>query len=502
MTWIDMLLLRRLMNKQSRVLSSSNHSAKSSNPISVTLENLQETFDGVHDAIAQNVASGSVDVSLFYIKSLIDEKQLQSNIIAPLMLTPQQSLKNGVVSSEIRHVDSLEEAIEHVLQGFVVIFAGSQVLSADVTSTLGRSIETSEEETIIYGPKDSLSELLEQNLTLVRRRLPTPNLKSRVYNVGSLSKTSAAVLHIDGITNPKFVDIAFEKMSQIDYDVFFDSSHVISFLEDHVNSIFPQFQQTDRPDAIAAALASGKIVWLIDNSPFALIAPVTFFDLFQSPEDYIHRWIVGTFLRMLRFFAYLLAIILTPLYVAMTTHHYYSIPLDILTVLMESRSGIPFSPLWEAFFMMLVLEILKEASLRMPTKSGQTLGIVGGIVIGQAAVDAGIASNIMIIHIAISAIASFLVPNYIMTDSGKIIQFALLFLAAWLGMWGVIFGLVCILIHLNNLTSLKQPYLAPLTPLFLKDWKDMLVRLPLRIMYERPARLQTVNRMRKGGKQP
>lgn len=466
----------------------------------VTLSRLQEAFNDVHDAIVQELTCNSNVVSLFYIGSLIEVNKLQSDIIAPLLLEPKQNLKDTVLSNEIRPIKTLAQAIESVLQGFVMLFNGSQVMAANVASTLSRSIETSEQEHIVYGPKDSLSEQLEQNLTLIRRRLPSSKLKSRIITIGSLSKTSIAILYIEGIANPDIVDIAISKTSKIDYDSFFDSSHVSVFLEDHVNSVFPQLQQTDRPDAIASALTSGKVIWIVANTPFALIGPITFFDLFQSPEDYIHRWMIGTFLRILRFFAFLTALVLTPIYVAFTMHHYNSMPLEILYVLLDSRSTVAFSPVWEAAFMLFTLEILKEASLRMPTKSGQTLGIVGGIVIGQAAVQAGFASNILIMHIAISAIASFLVPNYIMTNSSKLIQFALLFLAAWLGMWGIMFGLVCIAIHLNGLTSLKQPYLAPLTPLMWKDWKDTIIRLPLTRMNERPSWLKTLDRSRKGVK--
>jgi len=464
----------------------------------LTLEQLRQTFSGVHDAVAQYVESDSVSIPIFYIRSLIDADQLQSKVIFPITFGPKNHKDHVIESDEMKQIGTLEEAVELALRGFAIVFLkNAQVLGANVASTLSRSIESTEQEAIVYGPKDSLSEQLEQNLTLIRRRLLTPDLKSRIFKVGNISNTRVAVLHIAGIVNPEFVNIAYEKTANIDFDAFFDSSHISAFLEDHINSVFPQFQQTDRPDAIAAALASGKVVWLIDNTPFALIAPITFFDLFQSPEDYIHRWTVGTFLRMLRFLAFIIALILAPVYVALTMHHYYSIPLDILYVLMESRSGIPFSPIWEAFFMLMTLEILKEASLRMPTKSGQTLGVVGGIVIGQAAVQAGIASNILIIHIAISAIASFLVPNYIMTNSSKLIQFALLFLAAWLGMWGIIFGLICLLIHLNSLTSLKQPYFAPFVPLYWKDWKDAFVRFPLTRMEHRPSYLRPLDRMRR-----
>lgn len=464
----------------------------------LTLERLQEAFEDIHDATLQEITNDAAQITLFYIESLIDVDKMQSNIIGPLLLKPNARMEDTILANEIRGLETLEEAVESVLQGYVVLFDGARALAANTPNTLSRSIEQSGQEHIVYGPKDSLSELLEQNLTLVRRRLPTTSLKSRIYTVGSLSKTSIAVLYMDGITNPDILEIAFDKTSKADYDTILDSSHLRAYLEDHMHSVFPQLQQTDRPDVIAAALTSGKIVWLVANTPFALIGPITFFDLFQSPEDYIHRWMIGTFLRTLRFAAFFLTIVLTPLYVALTMHHYNSIPLEILYMLLESRSTVAFSPMWEATFMILTTEILKEASLRMPSKLGQTLGIVGGIVIGQAAVQAGFASNILIIHIAIAAIASFLVPNYLMTNSSKLIQLALLFLAAWIGMWGILFGIVCMAIHLNRLTSLQQPYLAPLIPFIWKDWKDTLFRLPITVMNERPAWLRPVQRNRKG----
>ncbi|PTX64702.1 GerA spore germination protein [Melghirimyces profundicolus] len=462
----------------------------------LTVKQLQKRFKDVHDARVQQLHHDSRTVTLFYVRSLIDVEKLQVDILFPLLYGQKDHTDHAVVSDQVQPVPDLEQAIHQSLQGAVIVFTEGNVFAVKIPSTLSRPIETSEQEQILYGPKDSLSEQLEQNLTLIRRRLPVPELKSCMFNLGTLSKTDVALLYMEGITNPELLRTALEKTSNVDYDAFFDSSHIGAFLEDHENSVFPQFQHTDRPDAIAAALASGKIVWLVANSPFALIAPITFFDMFQSPEDYVQRWTVGSFLRSLRFFAFLAVMILAPMYVALTTHHYYSIPLQLLYLLMESRSEIPFTPFWEATFMLLTLEILKEGSLRMPTKSGQTLGIVGGIVIGQAAVEANIASNILIVFIALTGVASFLVPNYIMTTSSKLIQLLLLILAAWLGMWGVIWGLVFALIHLTGLTSLKQPYFAPLSPMFWRDWKDTVIRVPLPKMKHRPAYLNPVTSSR------
>jgi len=396
--------------------------------------------------------------------------------------------------AQLRELASVEEAEKEVFRGSVVLHAQNRFWAVVLPSDVSRAVESSEQETIIYGPKDSFTEQIDKNLTLIRRRMPISALKTERYAIGTLSRTTVILLYTEGLTNPEIVRIAREKTKSIDYDTILDSSHLSHFLEDHISSVFPQFQQTDRPDAVVAALSSGKVVWLVDNTPFALVGPITFFDLFQSPEDYIQRWMVASFLRAIRFFAFLFAMVLTPLYVAITMHHYQMMPLELLQALLQSRSQIPFNPFWEALFMLLTLEILREASLRMPSKSGQTLGIVGGIVIGQAAVEARIASNILIIHVAVTAIASFLIPNYLMTNSSKLIQFGLLILAAWFGMWGIVFGLVLVAIHLTGLTSLKQPFFAPLVPFYRTDWKDTIVRLPFRWMNLRPAYLKTLRK--------
>ena len=177
------------------------------------------------------------------------------------------------------------------------------------------------------------------------------------------------LMYIEGLTNPEFVSTVKEKISEINYDLFFDSSQVAAFLEEHQNSIFPQFQQTDRPDIVAYSLGLGKITILVDNTPFALVAPITFFHLFQSPEDYINRWVVASFLRIIRYVSFFLSITLIPFYVALTTHHYQMIPLQTLFVLVESRSKLPFTPFWEAFIMLFFIEIYKRSKFKDANKN-------------------------------------------------------------------------------------------------------------------------------------
>ncbi|MED1204153.1 spore germination protein [Heyndrickxia acidicola] len=465
----------------------------------VTLDALKHMVANMDDAaIVERQTNKGQKVILLYIGPLIDLERLNEVIIEPMIRDSHDTIYEYVATSKISEIISLEDAERELLQGSVLLFdpMQNQWWSVLLKNPLSRAIESSDQETILYGAKDSFSEQIEQNITLIRRRLPLKELKTETFIVGSLSKAKVVLMYIEGLTNPELISIAREKIPKIDFDLFLDSSQVAAFMEEDHHSIFPQYQQTDRPDLCAFSLGVGKLIFFVDNTPFALIAPITFFHLFQSPEDYINRWRVASFLRLLRYLSFFLAITLVPLYVALTTHHYQMIPMQILFVLLESRSKLPFSPFWEAAIMLIVLEVIKEASLRMPTKSSQTLGMIGGIVIGEASVQAGFASKVLIVLVSISAIASFLTPNYMMTKANTLIQFVLLVLSSFLGIFGMTLGIIGILAHLNAITSLKQPYLAPLTPFYGKDWLDLFIRGPLIWMKERPESLHPLKKWR------
>jgi hypothetical protein len=465
----------------------------------VTIEALKQQLGNMNDAeIIERETKKNKQIVFFYIRTLIDIERLNESIIESILSSDIDSLNECISNSKVSQIFTLEEAKKQILSGSVIVYDSEQYnwWAIPLPNPLGRSIETSDTETILYGAKDSFSEQLEQNITLIRRRLPLTELKAEKLNIGSLSDTTIMIMYIEGLTNPEFVSYAKEKIANINFDLFFDSSQLAAFMEDHHHSIFPQFQQTDRPDVCAYSLGIGKLIILVDNTPFVLVAPITFFHLFQSPEDYINRWVVASFLRLIRYLSFFLSITLIPFYVALTTHHYQMIPLQILFVLLESRSRLPFTPFWEALLMLIILEIIKEASLRMPTKSSQTLGVIGGIVIGQAAVEAGFASKVLIVMVGISTIASFLVPNYLMTKANSVIQFVFLVLASYLGVLGIALGMVVILAHLNALSSLKQPYFAPFAPFYWKDWIDLFIRGPLIKMKTRPDHLHPMQKWR------
>ncbi|QKS70283.1 spore germination protein [Paenalkalicoccus suaedae] len=459
----------------------------------LSMESLKKSLEQIDDAefLEMNCSNNRI-IHLVYIRTLIDQEKLNETIIDPLTNCSKASIQDCLVNSSTISIPVLKEAKSQLFSGCILLVDSSQNLwfAVPLKNPIGRAIETSETETILYGAKDSFTEQIEENITLIRRRLPIQELKTEKFSLGTMSKTNVVLMYIDGVTNPDFVTTIKEKISEINFDLFLDSSQVAAFLEKHQNSIFPQFQQTDRPDVVTYSLGLGKITLLIDNTPFALVAPITFFHLFQSPEDYINRWVVASFLRLMRYVCFILSVTLIPFYVALTTHHYQMIPIQTLLILVDSRSQLPFTPFWEAFIMLIFIEILKEASLRMPTKTGLTLGVIGGIVIGQAAVEAGFASNVLIVMVGISTVASFLIPNYLMTKANPLIQLILLILSSLFGLFGIILGSVAILAHLNSLSSIKQPYFSPVSPFYRKDWNDLFIRGPFFKMLERPEHLK------------
>lgn len=468
--------------------------------MSTWLDELKQKLNNMDDAeVVEHKMGTRTTVHVLYIKTLIDQERLNEAIIQPLHRSAGISLSPCITNAKVSEVLSMEDAEQKIMQGFILLndSVNDQWIGVQMENPLGRAVEPSQTETVIYGAKDSFSEQIDKNITMLRRRLPITTLKTESFTVGSLSKSKVVLLYIDELINPDYVSLARKKIESVDYDQLLDSSQLAAFIEDHHHSVLPQFIQTDRPDACAQALGEGKLTLLISNSPFALIGPITFFQLFQSPEDYFLRWPVASALRLIRYGSFVVSLTMIPFYVALTTFHYQMIPLQTLFVLLESRSKLPFTPFTEGFFMIITLEIIKEASLRMPSKTSQTLGVIGGIVIGQAAVEAGFASKILIVLMGISAIAFFLIPNYQVTKSMVLMQVLLLILASFLGLPGIVIGLIGILAHIHGLTSLGQPYFAPIAPFYGKDWMDLFIRGPLIWMKTRPKNLKPLRKSRK-----
>lgn len=454
------------------------------------IEHLVATFEDHSDFQHRRFEIGDNLYFVLYLDSLVDHAYIQNHIVEKLNTEKQ--------SSFFQEISAAEEAVQAIVEGKIVIWDASKQLLMEALSDSPetRSIQETENESLLRGPRDAFVEALNINLSLIRRRLPNPDLKVNIYTLGRQTKTKVAMLFVEGIVNPNVLDEIRTRLSTMDIDQILDSGVVEQWIEDSWYSPFPQVQYTELPAKVLHALLEGRVALLVDGSPQALIVPVTFSMLFQAPDDYYERWVISTAIRFIRLTAAVVALTLPSLYIALISYHPGLIPTQLAMSITASRSEVPFPALIEAIAMEATLEMLREAGLRLPKMLSQTVGIVGGLVIGQAAVEAGIVSPVLVIVVAITAISSFLVPAYNMSIALRLLRFPLMLLAGSLGLFGLILGMMMILIHLVSLKSFGINYLSPIVPYRPSDWKDLLIRAPLPYLKERPEILHPLNKKR------
>lgn len=448
-----------------------------------SIESLIEKWKQSGDLIHYHNRQTPTPFSISYIQALIDAEILHRDILSNLKegMKSLEHIQALVPIEEILVTNNVEVIEQKLLQGFVMVIIDSEVgycaLIKAITSNQ-RDVASPQIEFSVDGPQEAFVESIDTNINLIRKKLPVPDLKMKEFKVGSLSKTKVVVVYLEEIAQKEDVQTISQRLEDIEFEQVLDSSYIQQMVEDNSKSIFPQLKNSERPDRIVGQLVDGKIVVIVDGSPFALVGPTTLVDFFSSMEDYYLSWQVGTIFRLIRYFAVAFSILATPIYVAVLTFHYELIPQDLLDTLVGSRSNIPFPPLIEAVFLELTIELLREAGARLPTKVGQTLGIVGGIVIGQASVEAGLTSNVLLIIVALAALASFTTPVYRMSNTIRLLRFPFLIFAAVWGLLGIMVCLAFLITHLLRLESLGRPYLEPIFPPRINEWKDAIVRLP------------------------
>ncbi|KAF0816718.1 Nutrient germinant receptor inner membrane subunit A (GerKA/GerAA/GerBA) [Bacillus sp. ZZV12-4809] len=473
---------------------------KKKRPVSeVELEELEKSLSRSHDFQKVHYSNRQTGLcfSFTYYKTLTDQKIITKSLLPQLLqgnFNKIDNLKRLLPSASIQICEDLSNAEYLLLNGYVMITTETENNKAAFMAakcSYVRELTHPEVEQTVIGAKEAFVESLQNNLNLIRKRLPTSELIIEEYFIGSISRTVVAVLYIEGITNADYVSKVKERIDNIDFDEITDSSHIAQFISDNKNSPFPQVLDTERPDRAAAVLAEGKVVIAVDGSPHVLITPTTFSEFFSSFEDYFINWTIASFARILRAFSVIFSIQITSIYVATLTYHMELIPTDLLGTLVTSREHIPMPPFYEALILELVIELLREAGARLPTKVGQTIGIVGGIVIGTASVQAGLTSNVLLIIIALAALASFTTPVYKMNNSIRFLRFPFLFFATLWGFVGVLFCSCILLTHMIRLTSLDRPFLEPFYPPRYRDLKDSFIRFPFQPL--RPVYLRTQN---------
>lgn len=437
-----------------------------------------------------------------FMATLIDESILQDNALPFLLEGDFQiidDIKKLIPIADVQVSEKNEEIERKLFNGYVLLTLEKEekrFAFIAAQKEIVRAVAQPEVEFSVIGPKESFVESLDQNLNLIRKRVPVKELIIESYNVGSISHSEVAILYMDGITNTDNVDTVRQRIKDIEFDEITDSSYIVQLISDNQNSPFPQLLDTERPDRVAGILAEGKVAILVDGSPHALIGPTTLVEFFGSFEDYFLNYLLSSFFRLVRLFAVAFSILITPIYVATLSYHYELIPKDLLSTLITSRREIPLPPILEALFLELTIELLREAGARLPTKVGQTIGIVGGIVIGTASVEAGLTSNVLLIIVALAALASFTTPVYRMGNTIRLLRFPFLFFAELWGLLGIVISFSFLLTHLLRLTSLGRPFLEPLYPPRVADFKDAIIRLPFHKQAIRPQFLRTENPVR------
>lgn len=462
-------------------------------------ESLEQILTKSHDYKSIQFINKSTNIPfcLTFVSTLVDEKIIHEHALPFLLEEPFNSIedvKQILPIPEIHFTEDHSCIEEKLFNGFVLLTLKgdkNKLCFFAAKKEYVRNISLPEVEFSVLGPKEAFVESLDQNINLVRKRIPVKELIVEEITVGSLSRTRVAVLYLDGITNTENVNTVRQRIKGIEFDEITDSSYIVQIISDNQNSPFPQLLDTERPDRVAAILAEGKLAIIVDGSPQALIAPTTLVEFYSSFEDYFLNWIIASFFRLIRLFAVTFSILVTPVYVATLTYHFELIPQDLLNALVASRRAIPFPPILEALFLELTIELLREAGARLPTKVGQTIGIVGGIVIGTASVEAGLTSNILLIFVALAALASFTTPVYRMGNTIRLLRFPFLFFANLWGLLGIVLCFCILTTHLLRLTSLGRPFLEPLFPFRKQDVRDALIRLPFTMQAKRPLYLRT-----------
>ncbi|MDF2836158.1 MAG: spore gernimation protein, partial [Paenibacillus sp.] len=386
---------------------------------------------------------------------------------------------HAVAEGRVMDVGKLDEATACLLAGSTIIYIEGlrQALTVGTQSLKQRAVQEATSQSVVRGPREGFTESLGDNIALVRRRIQHPTLRMRKLTMGRDTRTLVAVMYMEGKADKQMLSELFDKLEKADLPNVLESNSIEEMIQDKRYSPFPTVYNSERPDVISSAILEGRIAILVDGGPFVLVVPALFMHFFQSSEDYTQRGDFASLVRLLRYLCFFIALLTPSVYIAITTYHQEMIPPNLLLSLIGQREGIPFPAFIEALIMEVTFEILREAGIRLPKSIGQSVSIVGTLVIGQAAVEAGLISAAMVIVVSITAISNFALPAFNVGISARLLRFVFMVFSAIFGMYGVIILLIMLGLHLCQLESMGVPYMTSFAPFRAKDQKDALVRL-------------------------
>lgn len=399
--------------------------------------------------------------------------------------------QNALGVSDATYFETIEEAGDGLLAGESILFVDGfdKAIKIPDDGYPNMGVKQVDSEKVIRGSNEGFCESVKQNAALIRKRVRSPKVKVKQIKAGVRSKTNVYLVYMEDLVYPHLLKDIEERMEGFEIDGVLDSGVIEQLTEEKWYSPFPQFQTTQRPDRAAMSILEGRVILMSDNSPVALILPTDYNSFIRTSDDYYNRWEIASFGRILRYLASFFSMVLPGLYLAVTNFHTQILPTTLLLSFSDARQGVPFPAVIEVLIMEISFELLREAGVRLPGAMGNTIGIVGGLIIGQAAVEANLVSPIVVIVISFTALCSFAIPNEEFATSFRILKFFFIVLCAWLGFFGMLLGLLMVLIHLSQLKSFGIPYLMPFVGADLngyEDERDFLWRLPSRKLTKRP----------------
>jgi len=473
--------------------------------LETNVEAIKKELTDCNDVVFRSLVIENRKATVVYVDGLIDRASQELHGLHQLLTSiPIKNLTVEYLEQQILSVNhvlestKIDDLIKKVLEGNTILLVDQleKALVLDVKGGQNRGVAEPETEASIRGPREGFTEQLGVNTSLIRKKIRSKHLKLVSKEIGAETKTGVVVMYMDNLAPENLVKEVFSRLDKIKIDGVLESGYIEEFIEDNPWSFFPQMQNTERPDTVAANLLEGRIIILVDGTPFALILPVSFWQFLQASEDYYQRFHISIFLRILRITFIFLALLLPAFYVAVTTYHQEMIPTNLLFSIAASREAIPFPVFIEALIMEIAFEALREAGVRLPKVVGQSVSILGALVIGQAAVEAGIVSAPMVIIVSMTGIASFTIPRFNMAISIRLLRFPMMVLGGSFGLLGIVLGSIIILTHLCKLTSLGIPYFSPLGPLNWSELKDVFIRAPWWALKKRPTEYVSGNVIR------
>ncbi|MCY6484083.1 spore germination protein [Clostridium aestuarii] len=431
----------------------------------------------------RKILSMNTEVYIIYISQLTDKERLSNDIIKPILQYNKSIDDIDLIANSIIYIDDISidndenKVIDYILKGKSIIVTSNaeEYIIANTLKIAKRSIESPQIQNALKSPRDSFTENFETNLSLIRYRIKDSSLAIDNFTIGKRTKTNVAVVYLTDVTNPKYVNEVKKKLNNISIDGIIESGYIQKFIKNNTFDIFPQVGIVERSDAACACILKGKVCIIVEGSNLALILPQTFFEFLDSGDDHYDNIFLAILSKSLRIFTFMTSLTLSALYVTIVGFHPDILPEQYILILATSRAPVPVNALLEITLMEIVSEILREASIRLPKQIGAAIGIVGTIVIGQAAVTAGLVSPLTVIIISLSTMTSFVTPDYTIMHPVRILKFMLIFISGTLGLFGFTIGMTFIAINLVSTTSMGVPYASPIAPLSIKDLKDYIL---------------------------